>query len=159
MTLPPDTRRGETGSPEILLVEDERADALLILRALERCGVDGHIRLIDDGERALDYLIGAPPYDDRQRYPLPRLVLLDLKLRKIGGIDILRRLQTAGAKDRVPVVVLSSSAQNADIENAYRYGANSYLVKPVRFAEFCELADQIRSYWLSTNAPPRSSDL
>ena len=137
-------------------MEDERGDALLILRALERCGVDGHIRLIDDGERALAYLLGEPPYDDRDRYPLPRLVLLDLKLRKLGGLDILRRLQAAGAKGHIPVVVLSSSARDDDIEEAYRCGANSYLVKPVRFAEFCELADQIRAYWLATNAAPGS---
>jgi CheY-like chemotaxis protein len=150
VTRPPESavRQGE---PVILVVEDEHADALLILRALKRAGVTYDVRLIDDGERARDYLLGKPPHDNRARYPMPSLVLLDLKLRKLGGLDILKQLQQAGTVNAVPIIVLSSSSRDDDIEKAYRYGANSYLVKPARFQDFCKLAEQIRSYWLSMN--------
>lgn len=86
---------------------------------------------------------------------MPSLVLLDLKLRKLGGLDILRQLQQAGTVNAVPIIVLSSSSRDDDIEKAYRYGANSYLVKPARFRDFCKLAEQIQSYWLSTNQSAR----
>jgi CheY-like chemotaxis protein len=139
---------------EILIVEDERADAILIERALGKGGITNPSRILTDGEEALAYLDGAPPFDNRALYPLPALILLDLKLPKVNGLDVLRQIKSSSALKRMPVIVLTSSARADDIDSAYELGANSYLVKPPRFADFCELATRLRLYWLQLNHPP-----
>ncbi len=138
---------GEPNPLEIILVEDERADALLIERALRRAGITGPLTVLTDGERALDYLL------DCVGERLPGLILLDLKLPRVDGLTVLRRIKGTAGLRRVPVVVLTSSAQAGDVRAAYDLGANSYLVKPSRFAELCALAEQVEAYWIRRNHP------
>lgn len=154
-------QRNQTSLPpsdEILLVEDEPADAELIQRALKSAGVANPIRLLTDGEAALDYLLGHGDYADRHRYPLPQLILLDLKLPKVSGLAVLKEVKSSEVVRRIPIVVLTSSTQSEDINRAYDRGANSYLVKPVRFAEFAKVAAEIKLYWTSLNTPPELAE-
>ncbi len=141
----------QRGVIEILLVEDEAADAALLQRAFTKSGLLNPLRLVRDGEEALDYLFGRGPYADREAHPLPGLVLLDLKLPKIDGLEVLRQLKAANILKRIPVIVLTSSEQSGDINSAYDLGVNSYLVKPVQFSAFCEIASNIQLYWLLLN--------
>lgn len=139
----------------ILLVEDEATDVALIRRALRRGGLVNPIEHVSDGEAAVDYLLSRcpPAADDADR--LPVLVLLDLKLPRLDGFGVLERLKSTESLKRLPVVVLTSSAESEDVERAYDCGANSYLVKPVEFAAFVEVARRINRYWLLLNTPPR----
>ncbi|RMF24986.1 MAG: response regulator [Deltaproteobacteria bacterium] len=130
---------------EIVLVEDEHADALLVERALRRAGIAGPVTVLTDGERALDDLLG------RSAEHLPGLILLDLKLPRIDGLTVLRRIKGTPGLRRVPVVILTSSAQARDVRAAYDLGANSYLVKPSRFSDLCLLAEQVEAYWIRRN--------
>lgn len=158
MTLP---QRNQTPLPqatEILLVEDEPADAELIQRALKSAGLANPIRLLTDGEAAVDYLLGHGAYADRHAYPLPQLVLLDLKLPKVSGLAVLQEVKSSELVRRIPIVVLTSSTQSEDINRAYDRGANSYLVKPVRFAEFAKVAAEIKLYWILLNTPPELAE-
>jgi len=143
---------------EILLVEDEPADAELIQRALKNAGLVNPIRVLTDGEAALDYLLGHGGYQDRDRYPLPQLVLLDLKLPKVNGLAVLQEVKRSEVVRRIPIVVLTSSTQSEDINHAYDRGANSYLVKPVRFADFAKVAAEIKLYWTLLNTPPELAE-
>ena len=137
----------------ILLVEDNPLDEELTLRALQKGNVLNPVVVAHDGEEALDYLLGrgkhaaSPP-------PLPQVVLLDLKLPKVGGIEVLRMLRGAARTRVLPVVVLSSSNEEQDLLTSYELGANSYVRKPVDFAAFLEAARQIGLYWLVVNQNP-----
>ena len=142
----------------ILVVEDEKADALLIKRALIKGSIASNIRVVVDGEQAIDYLQGNGEYADRNNHPVPNLVLLDLKLPKINGLEVLRRIKTMKILKRIPVVILSSSQQQQDIKEAYDNGANSYFVKKVKFSQFVTLAEQITQYWLNYNQQPPLTD-
>jgi len=128
---------------EILLVEDEETDVKLIRRALTKGGVLNTISVARDGQEALDYLFGRGEFTDRASFPLPGLILLDLKLPKVCGLDVLREVKTSKKLKRIPVIVLTSSEDAIDINAAYDLGANSYLVKPVKFSAFCEVAAKI----------------
>lgn len=143
----------------VLLVEDDPNDVLLIRRAFEKLG--NNIQLVDvgDGEQAIRYLVGDGQYADRQKYPNPQLMLLDLKLPRKSGFEVLAWLaDQATGKPRLTVVVLTSSKQAGDIERAYQLGANSYLVKPVSFEDLLKMVEIFKSYWLSINQwPPRDS--
>jgi CheY-like chemotaxis protein len=143
---------------EILLVEDEPADAELIQRALRSAGLVNPIRVLSDGEAALDFLLGRELYADRESYPLPQLVLLDLKLPKVSGLDVLEKVKSSDVVRRIPIVVLTSSTQSEDVNHAYDRGANSYLVKPVRFADFAKVAAEIKLYWTLLNTPPELAE-
>jgi len=136
---------------EIVLVEDERADVLLLQRALRRGGLTNPLRVLSDGEKALDYLLARAHLAAREDEALPALILLDLKLPRLDGLSVLRRLKQVEIVRRVPVVVLTSSARPQDIRQAYDLGANSYLVKPPRFSDLCDLTDRVKGYWLDTN--------
>jgi CheY-like chemotaxis protein len=138
----------------ILLVEDSSTDVLLIKRALARLGVINPTQTIADGEEALQYLAGLGRFGDRQRYPLPALVLLDLKLPRQSGLDVLGWLKQQPGLKRTPVVVLTSSAESQDVARAYDLGANSYLVKPVAFDDLQRLLQSVDGYWMRTNYPP-----
>lgn len=138
----------------ILLVEDEATDVQLILRALGKGGLANAIQVVRDGQEALDYLFARGDYSDRAQCPIPVLILLDLKLPKIGGLEVLEQLKKAERLKRIPVVVLTSSAESTDVNRAYDLGANSYLVKPVKFSAFCDVAAQIKLYWLLLNERP-----
>jgi two-component system, response regulator len=141
---------------KILLADDNPDDRDLAMRAFERHDLARQVDLVADGQQALDYLLADGP-DGRLR-PLPRLVLLDLNLPKVGGLEVLRRIRAAERTRLVPVVVLSSSGEHRDILESYALGANSYVRKPVSFTDFVEASRQLGTYWLSLNqAPPEGS--
>jgi len=138
----------------ILLVEDNATDVLLIRRAMARASVRNPIHVASDGDLAVAYLAGEMPYTDRQRYPLPGLVLLDLKLPKRSGHEVLGWLKTQPQLARIPVIVLSSSRLPADVNGAYDRHANSYLVKPVQFDDLQRIIEAVQGFWISKAEPP-----
>jgi two-component system response regulator len=133
----------------LLLVEDNPDDRDLTLRAFQRHGLDDEVAIAEDGEAALAYL-HAPGPDGALR-PLPEVVLLDLKLPRIDGLEVLRRIRAAERTRLLPVVMLTSSAEEQDLVQSYALGANSYVRKPVSFTEFTEAARQLGGYWLELN--------
>ena len=153
MTEVPKTAGRSTRPVEILLIEDDEGDALLISRAFKKGGIDLPIRTIPDGETALAYLEKGVSHDDLSLAP-PALVLLDLKLPKVNGLQVLKHIKSSATLKRLPVIVLTSSDQPEDVNRAYDLGANSYLVKPVSFGDFCDLAVHIKTYWLRLNTTP-----
>jgi CheY-like chemotaxis protein len=141
-----------TGS--FLLVEDDGNDVLLIQRAFRQGNIVNGLQVVRDGEQAIAYLRGDGEYADRRRYPLPVLVLLDLKLPRRSGHEVLQWLKGEESLRRTPVVVLTSSAESSDVNRAYDLGANSYLVKPVTFESLLELVKTLGMYWVLLNQPP-----
>jgi len=145
----------------ILLVEDNPDDEELTIAALREAGVANEIVVAHDGVEALDYLFGTGTYAGRERSRRPQVVLLDLKLPKVGGLEVLRRLRADPALRTIPVVVLTSSSEEEDIYKSYEQGANSYVRKPVGFQRFSEAVHQLGLYWLLLNeapqVPPRGS--
>ncbi len=142
-------------APDILLVEDNPYDAELTLRALDRIGLAQRVRVVSDGAAALDYFFAEGAHAARPVRDLPQLVLLDLKLPKVDGHEVLRRLRSDARTRGLPVVVLTSSAVDHDVTRSYELGANSYVVKPVEFDSFAEAVSEIGRYWLELNATPR----
>ncbi len=138
----------------ILLVEDNRMDVELILDAFREARLGNQIHVVRNGQEALDYLFGQGEYADRQAYPLPDLILLDLKMPGIDGHEVLRRVKGTPGLKRLPVVVLTSSREEGDRALSYDNGANSYLVKPVSFEGFLEVVRQVADYWLILNVGP-----
>ncbi len=139
----------------ILLVEDNPDDELLALRALRKNGIAGDVVVVRDGIEALDYLFATGDHAGRDASVVPRVILLDLKLPKIGGLEVLRRLRSDERTRLVPVVILSSSGEQRDMREGYGLGANSYVRKPVNFEHFVRAVEQLKSYWLVLNeAPP-----
>lgn len=143
-----------TRNNSILLVEDNPDDVDLTLRAFERSHVMNAIIVARDGEEALDYLFATGKYAERGPLAFPEVVLLDLKLPKVDGLEVLRRIRADARTRRLPVVVLTSSNEERDIVTSYDLGANSFVRKPVDFAEFVEAARQLGLYWLVLNEPP-----
>lgn len=141
-------------SAEILLVEDNPDDELLTLRALAKSRVANKIVVVRDGAEALDYLFGTGAYADHERDELPYIVLLDLKLPKLDGLEVLRRIRADERTSLLPVVILTSSDEEQDILDSYNLRANSYIRKPVDFARFVETVGQLGLYWLVLNEPP-----
>ena len=137
-----------------LFVEDEPDDILLITRAINKANFKSPIINVNDGEQALAYLKGDPPYDDREKTPLPALILLDLKLPRTSGFEILSWIREQPATQCIPVVVLTSSKDSADIRRAYEIGANSYLVKPVVPDDVQNMIKTLGLYWLVLNEYP-----
>jgi two-component system response regulator len=141
----------------ILLVEDNRMDVELTLDAFHEAKLLNTIHVASNGQEALDYLFGRGAYADRNKFPMPNLVLLDLKLPGIDGFEVLRQIKSTPILKRLPVVILTSSKEEGDRALSYDRGANSYLVKPVSFDGFMGVVRQIEGYWLSLNvAPPES---
>jgi CheY-like chemotaxis protein len=138
----------------ILLIEDNRMDVELTLNAFKTHLLSNPVRVIRNGENAIDYLIGNDPYGDRAQYPLPDLILLDLKLPGLGGVDVLRTVKNRPKLKRIPIIILTSSNDEGDRALTYDFGANSYLVKPVRFEGFLEVVASIEAYWLTLNVSP-----
>jgi CheY-like chemotaxis protein len=138
----------------VLLVEDNPDDVLLTDRAFKRANLLNPIQVVDDGDQAVAYLSGAPPFEDRGRFPLPVLILLDLKLPRRSGLEVLKWLRAVPGLKRLPVVVLTSSADSGDVNNAYDMGANSYLVKPVGFDALFDMVKVLQPYWLILNQQP-----
>ena len=141
----------------ILLVEDDPNDVLLMERALGKAKLVNPLHVVEDGEQALAYLEGKGPYADRARYPLPVLILLDLKLPRMSGLEVLAWLRQQPGLKRIPVVVLTSSNEPADVNRAYDLGSNSYLVKPGGQEEMLELVKALNLYWMILNEKPESA--
>lgn len=138
----------------ILLVEDSRMDVELTLDAFKEARLGNTVHVSWNGQEALDYLFGQGDYKDRQTYPLPDLILLDLKLPRIDGHEVLRQVKKAPTLKQIPVVILTSSKEEGDRAISYEAGANSYLVKPVSFDNFLEVIRQVANYWLLLNIGP-----
>lgn len=141
---------------EILLVEDNPNDVELILHVFQWCNLSDRVHVAWNGEEALDYLFGDIPAEKKR--PEPSVILLDLKLPKIDGIEVLRRLRTNNQTCHIPVVVLTSSSEERDIIESYNLGVNSYIVKPVHFDEFAEVIRELGFYWQRVNKPPVHRD-
>jgi two-component system response regulator len=138
----------------ILLVEDSQRDAELALRALKKNNIKNEVVVARDGEEALDYLFGTGAHTGRNTAELPTVVLLDIKLPKIDGLEVLRRLRADERTKLLPVVILTSSKEDKDRLEGYASGANSYVRKPIEFSEFAEAVRQLGLYWLILNEPP-----
>jgi two-component system response regulator len=139
---------------EILLVEDNPQDAELTIRALKKRTLANHFVHVQDGQEAIDFLLCKGAYKDRDAREMPKVVLLDLKLPKLNGIEVLRLLRADGRTKSMPVVVLTSSREERDVVEAYQLGANSYIVKPVDFENFLEVVSNTITYWLLLNELP-----
>jgi CheY-like chemotaxis protein len=151
------TRQPMMNDQFILLVEDDPNDVLLITRAFQKAGLLNALKVVRDGEQAINYLNGEGNYADRERFPLPFLVLLDLKMPGTDGFEVLRWLRAEPAIKRLLVVVLTSSNLQEDVDKAYELGANSYLVKPVAFDEMVNLIQRFEIYWTEINRTPTTS--
>ena len=138
----------------ILLVEDSPDDALLIQRAFRKANLANPVQLVRDGEEAVAYLSGAEPYQDRTRFPVPVFMLLDLKLPRRSGLEVLAWVRQESSVKRLPVVVLTSSRESVDVNRAYDLGVNSYLTKPVGFEALLEMVKNVNLYWLVLNENP-----
>jgi CheY-like chemotaxis protein len=138
----------------ILLVEDNPKDEMLTLRSLEKCHVVNQVVVVRDGAEALDYLFGSGDYVDRDLNDLPTVVILDLKLPRVSGHEVLLRIRADERYKLLPVVILTSSDEEQDILAGYELGANSYVRKPVAFADFSRAVADLGRYWLLTNEPP-----
>ena len=141
----------------ILLVEDNESDEELTLRALKKSNIGNKVVVARDGSEALDYLFARGAYATRDPGDLPQVVLLDLNLPKIGGLEVLRAIRANQYTALLPVVILTSSKEDKDLAGGYESGANSYIVKPVDFAQFAEAVRQLGMYWLVLNERPPSA--
>jgi two-component system, response regulator len=140
-----------TKPKRILLVEDNADDAALTLRALRKTAILSEITWVRDGAEALDYLLHTGRYGGAAQPELPTLIVLDLKLPKIDGLEVLRRLRANKGTQCIPVVVLTSSKEQRDVQRSYAFGANSYLHKQIDFVKFTETVQQMKAYWLNLN--------
>ena len=143
------------GPVEILLVEDNPNDVELALHALQKNNLSNRIHVARDGAEALDFIFGTGPYAGRSVNEVPKVILLDLKLPKVDGLEVLQRIKADSRTRVIPVVVLTSSREESDIVASYHLGVNSYIVKPIDFQQFTEAVRQLGLYWLLLNQPPR----
>jgi CheY-like chemotaxis protein len=141
----------------ILHVEDDPNDVLLIARALRKAESSAQVQVVTDGEQAVNYLGGTNSFSQREQFPVPSLVLLDLKLPRKSGIEVLEWIRSQPGLKRIPVVMLTSSKQPIDINRAYDLGVNAYLVKPVNFDALVQMLKTVDSFWLGLNEQPNAS--
>jgi two-component system, response regulator len=139
---------------EILLVEDNKNDAELTMRALIKNNIANKIIHLKDGASALDFLFGKGEFENRDTKNRPRLILLDLKMPKVDGLEVLEKIKANDLTKIIPVVMLTSSKEHPDVEKAYALGANSYIVKPVEFDDFIKVIKELGLYWLLLNQNP-----
>ena len=140
----------------ILLVEDNPNDEELTLRALRKANIANEVAIARDGQEALDFLFGTGKYAGRELPTMPAVVLLDLKLPKLDGIDVLQRIRADPRTRLVPVVILTSSSEDEDMVRSYQFGANSYVRKPIEFSAFANAVTQLGMYWVLINQIPPS---
>jgi two-component system, response regulator len=145
-------------SKTILLVEDNPSDIALTKRALEKARIANRLVVTEDGQEALDYLFGSGVHAGRDISQQPMLTLLDLRLPKIEGLEVLRRIRGDASTRRIPVVILTSSNEEQDLARSYDLGINSYIRKPVDFNQFAQAVEQLGLYWLVLNEPPPNGD-
>ncbi len=143
-----------TNEIEILLVEDNPNDVELALRALKKNNLANRVFIVKDGAEALDYIFGRGAHQNRRVENVPRVILLDLKLPKVDGIEVLRSIRSDERTKYIPVVVLTSSSEERDIVETYKLGVNSYIVKPVNFEKFIDVVRELGYYWLLLNHRP-----
>ena len=139
---------------EILLVEDNRSDAEMTIRALKKNNLANNLLHLRDGAEALDFIFAMGEYDGRKIENRPKVILLDLKMPKINGIEVLRKIKEDARTRKIPIVVLTSSREDPDIQTCYTLGVNSYVVKPVEFEEFHKAISDLGLYWMIVNQPP-----
>ncbi|MBI3519711.1 MAG: response regulator [Bacteroidetes bacterium] len=139
---------------DILLVEDNMHDAEMTIRALKKNNLVNNLKHLKNGAEALDYIFGEGVFFERDVSDVPKVILLDLKMPKVGGIEVLGKLKSDERTKRIPVVILTSSKEDPDIQTCYALGANSYVVKPVEFEEFVKAVSNLGLYWMILNQPP-----
>ncbi len=144
-----------TNEVEILLVEDNPNDVELTLRALKKHNITNKVHVVKDGAEALEYIFATGAYAERDINHNPKVILLDLKLPKVDGLEVLRRIKSDERTKVIPVVVLTSSKEERDLVESYKLGANSYITKPVDFESFVKSVSELGLYWLLLNQPPR----
>ena len=143
------------GEPlKLLLVEDNDAHAEMVMRSFQQHKIANLIFHVDDGQKALDYIFHEGDYSDAEKYPKPHCILLDLRLPKVDGLEVLRRIKADEITRKTPVVILTTSSADKDIARSYEYHANSYVVKPMDFSMFESLMQDLGYYWLSWNQSP-----
>lgn len=139
----------------VLLVEDNSKDVVLIQRAFRKAQILAPLQAVSDGEQAISYLAGEDPYHDRAQYPLPGLILLDLKLPRRSGTEVLAWLRQQPGLKRIPVVMLTASREDVDVNRSYDLGANAYMVKPVSFDNLVSILETLNVHWLVLNEKPQ----
>jgi two-component system, response regulator len=139
---------------ELLLIEDNNSDAEMTIRALKKNNLANKIVRLKDGAEALDFIFAEGIYSDRKVENGPKVILLDLKMPKVNGIEVLQRLKSDERTKMIPVVVLTSSQEDPDIKECYRLGVNSYVVKPVKFDDFMKAISELGVFWMLVNHPP-----
>ena len=142
-----------TNKVEILLVEDNPTDVELTLRTLKKHNLANHVEVVNDGAEALDFIFATGAYKDRKIDKKPKVILLDLKLPKVNGLEVLRKIKSDERTKDIPVVVLTSSKEEQDRIESYRLGVNSYIVKPVDFTQFTKAVSELGLYWVLLNEP------
>lgn len=145
----------ETHEIEILLVEDNPDDLEMALHALRKMNLANRIQVARDGVEALDFIFCRGPHAGRKIENRPKVILLDLKLPKVDGLEVLRSIKGDSRTSAIPVVILTSSKEQNDVLESYKLGVNSYIVKPVNFAQFAEAVQKLGLYWLLLNQPPK----
>ena len=140
---------------DLMLVEDNPQDLELAVRALRKANLSNHIQIARDGAEALEYIFCEGPYAARKIEDGPKVILLDLKLPKIDGLEVLKRIKGDPRTRMIPVVVLTSSKEQSDVIESYQLGVNSYIVKPVNFEQFSDAVSKLGLYWLLHNQPPK----
>jgi two-component system response regulator len=143
---------------DILLVEDSPEDAELTIRSLKKINLANKLVHLEDGQEALDFLFAEGKYDDRKGLPLPKVIMLDIKMPRVDGIEVLRRLKSNDTTRMIPIVIMTSSAEEKDILTSYSLGVNSYVVKPVNFEGFAKAVSELGMYWLLINQTRDSAD-
>lgn len=139
---------------EILLVEDNMSDAELTIRALKKNNLANKLVHLEDGQEALDFIFAEGNYSERKIADTPKVILLDLKMPKINGIQVLQKIKSDERTKKIPVIVLTSSKEDPDIQECYRLGVNSYVVKPVQFEKFLQAVSELGLYWMILNQHP-----
>lgn len=147
----------ETNAVEILLVEDNPQDLELMLRAMRKAKISNHIEVARDGAEALGFVFCEGPHAARRIEDAPRVILLDLKLPKVDGLEVLKRIKGDPRTKTIPIVVLTSSKEQRDVVESYHLGVNSYIVKPVNFERFAEAVRDLGFYWLLLNQSPKAT--
>jgi two-component system response regulator len=140
---------------EILLIEDNMNDAELTIRALKKNNLANKLVHLKDGVEAIDFIFAEGSYSGRKVENVPKVILLDLKMPRVNGIEVLKKIKADERTKKIPVVILTSSKEDPDIQECYRLGVNSYVVKPVQFEQFVKVVSELGLYWMILNQPPR----